>query len=296
MVGVRRGCGMTGSTSTFDPVMYKETLRQQWDNVAEGWHKWIPIVRRWAGPATDLMLDLARIGPGSRVLDVAAGDGDQSLTAAQRVGPSGYLLATDIAPNLVAIAARVFRGAGLKNTEARVMDAEELGVEDASFDAVISRFGLFFLPDLARALLEIRRALKPGGRIAAIVFSTPDKNPFLSVPISVIRTRAQLPPPLPGQPGPFSLGAPGVFEDALAKAGFREVLMHNVAAPLRMASAAECVQFERESFGALQQMLEGLTHAERQNVWRELARELAQYEGSQGFESPCEVIVGVGVK
>jgi SAM-dependent methyltransferase len=242
------------------------------------------------------MLDLARIGPSSRVLDVAAGDGDQSLTVAQRLGPSGYLLATDIAPNLVAIAARIFREADLKNTEARVMDAEELGVEDASFDAVISRFGLFFLPNLSKALLEMRRALKPGGRIAAVVFSTPDKNPFLSVPISVIRTRAQLAPPLPGQPGPFSLGAPGVFEDALAKAGLREVLIHHVAAPLEMASAAECVQFERESFGALQQMLEGLKQAERENVWREIEEELAKYESSQGFESPCEVIVGVGIK
>jgi SAM-dependent methyltransferase len=197
---------------------------------------------------------------------------------------------------LVAIAARIFREADLKNTEARVMDAEELGVEDASFDAVISRFGLFFLPNLSKALLEMRRALKPGGRIAAVVFSTPDKNPFLSVPISVIRTRAQLAPPLPGQPGPFSLGAPGVLEDALAKEGLREVLIHHVAAPLEMASAAECVQFERESFGALQQMLEGLKQAERENVWREIEEELAKYESSQGFESPCEVIVGVGIK
>jgi len=287
---------MTGSTPTFDPARYKETARQQWDNVAEGWHKWIPNVRRWAGPVTDLMLDLARIGPRSRVLDVAAGDGDQSLTVAQRVGPSGYLLATDIAPNLVAIAARVFREAGLKNAGPRVMDAEELAVEDASFGAVISRFGLFFLPNLAKALLGVRRALKPGGRIAAVVFSTPDKNPFLSVPISIIRKRAHLPPPLSGQSGPLSLGAPGVLENALVKAGFREVLIHNVAAPLQMASAAECVQFERESFGGLQQMLEGLKQAEREEVWREIEGELAKYEGSHGFESPCEVIVGAGIK
>jgi SAM-dependent methyltransferase len=287
---------MTGQSPTFDPVKYKETTRQQWDNVANAWHKWIPVVRRWAGPVTGLMLDVARIGPGSRVLDIAAGDGDQSLTVAQRVGPSGYVLATDIAPNLVAIATRVFRAAGLKNAEARVMDAEDLTVEDASFDAVICRFGLFFLPNVSKALSEMRRALKPGGRIAAVVFSTPEKNPFFSLPISVIRKRAQLPPPLPGQPGPFSLGAPGVLDDAFAKAGFREVEAHHAAAPLHMASAAECVQFERESFGALQQMLAGLNEAEREDAWREIGRQLAKYEGPQGFQSPCEVVVGVGVR
>jgi SAM-dependent methyltransferase len=287
---------MTEQSPTFDPAKYKDTTRQQWDNVAEAWHRWIPVVRRWVGPVTGLMLDLARIGPGSRVLDIAAGDGDQSLTVAQRVGPSGYVLATDIAPRLVAIADRVFREARLKNAEARVMDAEDLSVEDASFDAVICRFGLFFLPNLSKALWEMCRVLKPRGRIAAIVFSTPDKNPFFSVPISVIRKRAQLPAPLPGQPGPFSLGAPGVLEDAFAKAGFLEVETRYAAAPLKMASATECVQFERESFGALQQMLGGLNEAEREEVWREIERELAKYEGPEGFDSPCEVIVGGGVK
>jgi SAM-dependent methyltransferase len=287
---------MTGQSSAFDPEQYKATTRQQWDDVAEAWHTWIPTVRRWIGPATGLMLDLARIGPESRVLDIAAGDGDQSLTVARRVGPRGYVLATDIAPNLVAIAARAFHAAGLRHAEARVMDAEELTVDDASFDAVICRLGLFFLPNLPKALLQMRRALKPGGRIAGIVFSTPDKNPFFSVPISIIRRRAQLPPPPPGQPGPFSLGAPGALEAALARAGFGEIEVRHAPAPLQMASAAECVQFERESFGALQQMLTGLGEAERQEAWRELERELARYEGPQGFESPCEVLIGVCVK
>ena len=287
---------MAERTPAFDPTRYKEATRQQWDHVADAWHKWIPVVRRWAGPVTGVMLDLARIGPGSRVLDIAAGDGDQSVTAARRVGPSGYVLATDIAPNLVAIAARAFREAGLANAEARVMDAEDLAVADASFDAVISRLGLFFVPNLSKALLEMRRALKPGGRIAAIVFSTPDKNPFFSLPISLIRKRAHLPPPVPGQPGPFSLGGPGVLEGALAAAGFRAVEARNVAAPLQMASAAECARFERESFGALQQMLAGLEEAEREEAWREIEEELARYDGPQGFESPCEVIIALGVK
>lgn len=284
------------STPSFDPVKYKETTREQWQNVAEAWHRWIPLLSQWAGPVTELMLDLARIGSGTRVLDLAAGDGDQSLMAARRVGPTGYVLATDLAPNLIAFATQSAREAGLSQMEARVMDADHLELEDASFDAVISRFGLMFFPHRQQALAEIHRVLKPGGRKATIVFTTPDKTPFFSIPIAIIRRQAQLPAPPPGQPGPFSLGASGVLEDALRQAGFREVETRVVSAPLRMASVAECVRWEQETFGALQQMLAGLDEAAQQAVWEEIEKELRQFEGPNGFESPCEVIVGVGVK
>jgi len=161
---------------SIDPVIYRETMREQWQNTAEGWHRWIPVVRVWVGHATELMLDLAHVGTGGRVLDIAAGDGDQSLLAAARVGPTGFVLATDIAPNLVALASQTAREKGLENLDARVMDAENLTVDDESFDVIICRLGLFFLPDLPRALSEIRRALKPGGRIGGIVPLCSDLN------------------------------------------------------------------------------------------------------------------------
>jgi SAM-dependent methyltransferase len=277
-------------------VKYKEAQREQWQNAAEAWHRWVPVVSAWAGPATELMLELAGVGPGGRVLDIAAGDGDQSLLAAARVGPTGFVLATDIAPNLVALAAQTARESGLKNLEARVMDAENLTIDDQAFDVVISRFGLFFLPDLPRALLEIRRVLRPDGRVGAMVFSTPDKNPFLSVPISIIRRCAHLGPPLPGQLGPFSLAAPGALASALEHAGFTAVQIRTVSAPLCMASARECVRFERESFGGLHQMLAALTETAREEAWQEVERELGEYEGYNGFESPCEIIVAAAVK
>jgi len=281
---------------SIDPVIYRETMREQWQSTAEGWHRWIPVVGAWVGHATELMLDLAHVGAGGPVLDIAAGDGDQSLLAAARVGPTGFVLATDIAPKLVALASQTAREKGVENLEARVMDAENLTVDNEAFDAIICRLGLFFLPDLPRALSEIRRVLKPGGRVGGIVFSTPDKNPFLSVPISIIRRHAQLGPPLPGQPGPFSLGALGALDSALERAGFSEVLTRTVSAPLRMASAQECVRFERDSFGALHQMLAALTETARAEVWQEVERELGKYEGRDGFESPCELVVVTAVK
>ncbi len=176
------------------------------------------------------------------------------------------------------------------------MDGEDLDVPDESVDAVTSRLGLIYFPDQQRALSEMRRVLKPGGRVAAIVYTTPERNKFFSIPVSIIRNRAQLSPPLPGQPGPFSLGGEDVLEDALRRAGFRNVETRAVPSPLRMSTAAECVRFERESFGALHQMLSGLPEPEREAAWAEIATDLSRFEGPSGFEGPCELLVGVGTK
>jgi ubiquinone/menaquinone biosynthesis C-methylase UbiE len=283
-------------TPAFDPDRYKATTREQWQSAAEAWDRWMPALQAWLGPATDLMLDLARVGPGDRVLDVAAGAGEPAMTAARRVGPVGSVLATDISPNILAYAERAAAAQGLDNVQTRVMDGEHLELPDAAFDAVISRVGLIYFPDRQRALAEIRRVLVPGGRIAAMVYSTPEQNAFFSIPIGIIRRRAQLPPPAPGQPGPFSLGGAGVLEEAYRQAGFRDITIRTLAAPLRMASVAEYVRFARESFGALHQMLASLTEAEREATWDEIARDLRQFEGPEGFVGPCEMIIGVGVK
>jgi SAM-dependent methyltransferase len=288
---------MTNTPPAFDPAKYKDTTTEQWQAAAEAWHRWGPTLARWLGPSTETMLDMAGVGAGSRVLDVAAGAGEQTLVAAKRVGPDGYVLATDISSNILEFAAGEAANAGLKNVETRVMDGESMDELDGdSFDAVISRVGLIYFPDQQKALTGMRRVLKPGGRIGAIVYSTPDKNQFFSIPISIIRRRAALPPPLPGQPGPFSLGAPGVLEEAFRNAGFRDIETRVINAPVRMSSAAECVRFERESFGALGQMMMSLSETEREETWKEIEQELKQFETPDGFEGPCEMVVGSGVK
>jgi ubiquinone/menaquinone biosynthesis C-methylase UbiE len=288
---------MTTEAPRFDPVRYKETTREQWQEAAERWHGWAPTLEEWLGEATEVMLDMAGVGPGSRVLDVAAGAGGQTLAAARRVGPDGYVLATDISPNILKFAAEAAREAGLANVETRVLDGESLEeLKEGSFDAVISRVGLIYFPDQQKALSGMRHALRPGGKLAAVVYSTPENNKFFSIPVSIIRRRAQLPPSLPGQPGPFSLGKPGVLEEAYERAGFREAQTQIIPAPLRMASAAGCVRFERESFGALHQMLSGVDDAEKEAAWTEIEEELRKFEGPDGFEGPCEMVVGSGVK
>ena len=282
--------------SGFDPVQYKETTREQWQETAEAWDRWGPTLEKWLGEATEVMLDLPGVGPGARVLDVAAGAGGQSIAAARRVGPSGAVLATDISPRILEYAARQAAAVGLTNIETKTMDGEEIDVEESFYDAVISRVGLIYFPDQQAALKGMLRALKPGGRVAAIVYSTPERNGFFSIPVSIARRHAELPPPGPGQPGPFSLGADGVLAATLERAGFRDVEIRVVAAPLRMASAAECLRFERESFGALHQMLGGLDEGAREAAWQEIENGLARFEGPHGFEAPCELLVAAGTK
>ena len=280
----------------FDAVKYKETTRQQWQDAAEAWNAWGVFLEQWLGPATETMLDMANVGHGSHVLDVAAGAGQQSLTAARRVGSSGRVLATDISPDILDYALENARIEGLTNLETLEADSEKLDLPPNGFDAAISRVGLIYFPDQQTALANIMSALKPGGRFAAIVYSTPEKNGFFSNPVSIIREKAKLPPPLPGQPGPFSLGEPGKLAELLSRAGFRNIQEKVISAPVVLPTAADCLRFERESFGAMHQMLSGLSADEQQAAWADIGEALSDFETEKGFEGPCELVVAAGTK
>lgn len=285
------------AATPFDAEKFRATTRAQWENAAEAWDRWGPLLGRWLGAATEAMLDMARVGPGSRVLDIAAGAGEQTLSAARRAGPGGSVLATDISPAILRYALAAARGAGLDNVSTLELDGERHDtLPAASFDAAISRVGLIYFPDQQKALQGIRHALRAGGRFAAVVYSTPDKNAFFSVPVGIIRRRANLPPPLPAQPGPFSLGAEGVLARTLEEAGFRDVEVRRIDSPVILPSAAECVRFERESFGALHQMLAGLDEDERAKTWSEIEEALRRFETKDGFRGPCEMLVGAATR
>ena len=280
----------------FDPVAFKVSTREQWQKAAAAWYRWTPTLQTWLGPVTEAMLAIAQLKPGNRVLDLAAGAGEPALSAAAVVGPTGHVLATDISSNILEFAQQTASERGLTNFETRVMDGENPDLPDGTYDAVLSRLGLIYFPDRQGALRSAHRILKAGGRVVIASFSTPDGNRFFSIPISVIRRRAQLPPPAPGLPGPFSLGAPGVMEATLSAAGFQHVTALTVRTQLRLKSSAECVRFERESFGALQQMLASLPLAEQEAAWDEIEHELDAFENEAGFSTDTELIVGAGTK
>jgi len=280
----------------FDAAKYKNAQREQWNKDGAAWRRWNPTLDRWYGEPTRRMLDLARIRPGQRILDVAAGAGEPAVSAAERVGPHGYVLATDLSEGIVELARQVALERGLAQVETRAMDGEALDLPAASFDAVLCRLGLMYMPHPVTALREWRRVLKEGGRVAVVVFSTPDRNPWGAVPASIIRRRAQLPPPAPGQPGPFSLGDPGVLEDAFRRAGFAQPEVHAVPVPHRAARAAEYVRVAREAFGGFNAMMAQLSPPEREAAWNEIEASMRSFESHGGFEAPGECLVAAATK
>ena len=287
---------MAEQQPSFDATKYKNAQREQWNKDAAAWRRWNPTLDDWYGEVTRQMLDLARIQPGQRVLDIAAGAGEPAVSAAERVGPGGYVLATDISEGIVELALQVARERGFKQIETRAMDGEKLDLPDASFDAVLCRLGLMYMPHPVTALGEWRRALRAGGRVAVVVFSTPDRNGWGAPAISIIRRRAQLPPPVAGQPGPFSLGGSGVLEGVFRQAGFATPEVRAVPVPLRMTTTAEYIRFAREAFGAFNAMMAHLPPQERESVWKEVEDSMRSFESPGGFEVPGECLVGAATK
>jgi len=293
---IRKENCVTEPQPAFDAARYKNAQREQWNKDGAAWRRWNPTLDRWYGDVTRRMLDVARIQPGQRILDIAAGAGEPACSAAERVGAGGYVLATDISEGIVELARQVAHARGLRQVQTRAMDGEKLDLPDASFDAVLCRLGLMYMPHPVAALSEWRRALKAGGRVAVVVFSTPDRNPWGAVPASIIRRRAQLPPPVAGQPGPFSLGGPGVLEGVFRQAGFADPEVHAVPVPHRMPGAADYVRVASEAFGAFNAMMAHLPAQERESVWNEIEGAMRSFESPGGFEVPGECLVGAATK
>jgi SAM-dependent methyltransferase len=287
---------MAEQQPSFDAAGYKNAQREQWNKDGAAWRRRTPMLERWYGAATREMLDVARIDTGQHVLDVAAGAGEPAISAAERVGTRGHVLATDISEGIIELARQVAHERGLTQVETRRMDGEHLDLPDASFDAVLCRLGLMYMPHPATALREWRRVLRPGGRVAVAVFSTPDRNPWGAVPAAIIRRRAQLPPPVPGQPGPFGLGGAGVLEGLFRDAGFADAQVRAVPVPHRAATAAEYVAVAREAFGGFNAMMGRLPVEERESVWNEVEAAMREFESPAGFEVAGECLVAAATR
>ena len=263
--------------------------------VAEGWRRGAAARAQALGPITEMMLDLADIGPGSRVLDVGAGTGEQTLMAAHRVGPIGSVLATDLAASMLAVAAEAARQAGLSSVETRVADARDLDLEPESFDAAISRLALELIPERERALAGIYRALKPGGKLAAIVPSSAEKNPLNALSRAVVRRHAGLPPP-DEDSGIFALGDPGAFRATYERAGFRGVDVRVVPTVRRYPSVAAAVQYRLDVGHEFAQLMAHASDAARAAAVAEIEAVVRRFEGADGVGEPAEYLIAVGTK
>ena len=281
--------------TTHDTKAFKIAVREQWDRSAEGWNDHTSEIRAWLRQASDAMLDMAGIAPGASVLDVAAGAGDQTLDIAQRIGPQGRVLATDLSPGILALAQKNARQAGFHNVQTHATDGEDLQVEPASFDAVVCRLGLMFFPNPLQGLHGMRRALRPGGRICTMVFSRPESNPCIGILMSTALRYAGLPARDPFQPGSLlSLGKPGLTDELFRAAGFQNVATTALDAPFRLPTARHYLNFIRSSASPIQQILGRLAPEVAAAAWAEMEDRLGVFTTANGWVGPNELLLTAG--
>jgi len=247
------------SEQGFDPQKFKSEQRRDWDAAAAGWKKWWPVFEGAAQHVSDRIVELAHVKAGAHVLDIATGNGEPAVTAARRVGPWGRVVATDQSAGMLAIARERAAALGLTNIVFHESDAESLLIDERNFDAVICRWGLMFMPELARALRGLRERLVAGGHIATSVWSTPDKVPMITLAADKVRTIAGLPAPPPGAFDPLRLADTSILQNALEQAGFRDVAIERVNVAFEFESPMAFTQFREDVAAPFRALLERQT-------------------------------------
>ncbi len=271
----------------------KADARKTWEAAALGWATWEELFASGFRDATAQMLDIAAVAPGAKVLDLACGAGSQTFQAAERVGADGAIVASDISATMLSQVSKKAEQQGVSNIRTLECAAEDLDVSH-DFDAAICRLGLMLFPDPRCAATAVRRSLRPGGRFAALVFTTPPNNPFMSGPLGILLRHAGKEPPPPGQPGIFALGAPGLLESTFAESGYIEVETELMRVRLSLDSADAALQMMRSAFGVYRAAVAELSEQARSVAWSEVRNFLGRFENSSGLETEFEVVIGAG--
>jgi SAM-dependent methyltransferase len=229
-----------------DPVEFRQGQRNQWDSAATGWRKWNELIDGAASGISDRLVELADVQPGNRVLDVAAGYGEPSLTAARAAGPEGRVVATDISSQMIAFGRERAAAAGLENIEFVEADASSLDFPEDSFDAAVSRWGIIFEPDGEAAAARVRTFLRPGSRMAISSWGLPERVPMLAIPMRTALERLNAQPPPPGTPGPLSRPTHEAIGGLLEGGGFSDVEVEEATVSIEWASPHDFTTFIKE--------------------------------------------------
>jgi ubiquinone/menaquinone biosynthesis C-methylase UbiE len=267
--------------------------RETWDKFSAGWKKWDSLVLEWLAPFGDTMLRRANLANGFRVLDVAAGTGEPGLTAAAAI-PDGHVTVTDLSEHMLAVAAENAAKRGLRNFQTELCEAGALPFADASFDAVLCRFGFMFFPDIATAAKEMARVAKPGARVCTAVWSTPAKNPWATTIMGTIARHVEIPSPPPGSPGLFRCAPEGMMVETFKKAGLHDVAEEEVTTMMVHDNPERYWDFMTEVAAPV---VAGLSKADTvtgEKIRREVL-ELARQSGSDGkihLRSTAMIVVG----
>ena len=218
------------------------------------------------------------------MLDLAAGTGDMTAALSGRVA---RILCTDLSPVMVEAARR----RGIPNAEHRVLDLQELDLEDAAVDAVVCRFGYMLVPDPDRALRETRRVLRPGGRLAFATWAPAQRNPWATAFGPVLIERGLQEPPKPGEPGQFALSEPAEIEELVRGAGFSEVEVEEVEVKSRFESWDDYRRVITSLAASLRATLEQLDEATRAEVDDAARARIEPFRSPDGYVLPGVALV-----
>jgi ubiquinone/menaquinone biosynthesis C-methylase UbiE len=276
---------------------FREKLRQDWtdEQTVAVWRKWQAPIAAFTRAATEALLETARLRPGMRVLDLASGVGDPALSIAEAVGPAGQVVATDLGPGMIAFAEELARARGLRNIEFRVADAEALPFPAGSFDAVSCRFGVMFFPEQVKAFLECRRVLKPGGRVAFVVWGSKDQ-PFAAIG-DILAKYVDVPPLDPDAPHAFMFGERGLLESRLKAAGFSDVREEVLTVTGRWEGTLEEYWQQFAEVAPLRRkLIAKMSPDARAKAAADVFAMLRKFSSGRGLEVPLEIVTGTGVK
>lgn len=274
-----------------DVEQYRRASREVWTTVAGAWDRRSAFFERVARPVTERMMEHLAPRPGATILDLATGAGAVGLAAAAVVGEGGRVIVGDFSEAMVEAARRNAAQMGLRNVEARVLDAERMQLEDDAVDGVLCRWGYMLMADPAAALAETRRVLRPGGRLAFAVFSGPEENPWAALPADVLRERGHMPPAERGGPGILALADPDRLRGLVTAAGFSEPRMERVPMTWEFADTADYWDYVSDVAGAIVMVLARLDEAERAQVRAMTTERAAAFADDRGLVLPGVSVV-----
>jgi ubiquinone/menaquinone biosynthesis C-methylase UbiE len=280
-----------GIVQQTDTDARRARVHGMWSSVAPSWEAHADYVEERAAGVTEAMLGRARPAPGERVLELACGPGGAGLAAAALVEPDGVVVLSDVAPEMIGIAAARAASLGIDNAEALVLDIDDIDQEDASCDVVLCREGLMFAVDPARAAREIHRVRRPGGRVAIAVWAGREHNPWLSLVFDAVSEQMGRTMPPPGVPTPFSLGDLAGLEALLSRAGHRHVRISELPTPLRAGSFEEWWARTSALAGPLASVLASLSEPAKAALQERLRARVEQYATPEGIEIPGVTLI-----
>ena len=269
-----------------EPEDHRHNVYEVMKAIAPGWERQRARIEEAVTPVRAWMISELAPHAGGTVLELAAGAGDTGFEAAVILGERGRLISTDFSPDMVEVARRRGAALELRNVDYRVMDAERIELDADSIDGVLCRFGYMLMADPAAALFETRRVLRRGARLALAVWSTPERNPWLTILAQTLVEHGHMPPPEPEDPSPFSMASEERTRALLAGAGFTAVHTREVPTRLAFRDTDDYVQYATDTAGPFALVLRGLTEGERETIKAQLAAAFVRFAADGGYALP----------